>query len=132
MYDLNAVRAAFIHLSQKKWWEEAERKSKLCSYINFKDRDNPTTLVCSNLKRYNHSLLAKLMCGILPLEVEAGRYMNVKKELHFCTVCRTMKVKHEYHSLFSCTAFQPERSVYHINNITDNIYVYITVRRRDG
>ncbi len=119
LYDMDAVEAACMHVSKQKRWDDAERKSKLCSYVEFKDRSDPTTLVSSNLKRYNRSLLAKLLCGILPLEVETGRYIDVKKEFRFCTVCKTRKVEDEYHFLFSCRALQEERSAYYLENIDD-------------
>ena len=42
------------------------------------------------------------MCGILPLEVEVGRFQGVKRELRLCRVCGKKAVETEYHFLFSC------------------------------
>ena len=44
----------------------------ICGQV--KKHGEPNILACGNLKRYNRILLAKLLCGILPLEVETGRY----------------------------------------------------------
>ena len=39
--------------------------------------DDPPVLATSFIKRGDRSLLAKLMLGILPLELEIGRYLNI-------------------------------------------------------
>ena len=68
----------------------------------------------SNLPRNEQSLVACLFCGILPLEVETGRYKDKDKKKkerkqRFCKVCETDKVEDELHFLFMCTALSVVR-----------------------
>ena len=74
LYDLTSVESAIKKLSEDKWWDELSLKPKLDKYREFQVRGEPNTLACGDLKRYNHSSLAELVCGILLLEVETGRY----------------------------------------------------------
>ena len=57
----------------------------------------------TGLSRYQRSLLARLLCGILPLELEVGRYTGVDKHLRYCRVCETGAVEDEIHFLFHCS-----------------------------
>ena len=86
----------------------------------FKDRANPTMLIKNNLPKYQRSLLAKLSCGILPLEIETGRYSGTKAEGRYCRVCNLSEVEDEYHFLYLCPLLQTERSRLYVNHI-DNI-----------
>ena len=79
-YDMDNVQQAIRRTSKDKWWTEACAKPKLRSYVQFKDQANPTKLTTSNLPRYHRSLLAKLSCGILPLEIETRRFSGTKAE----------------------------------------------------
>ena len=74
-YDLRCVKDSICKLASDNWWSEVFEKSKLRSYAEIKEEAS-NTLGCENLKSYNRSLLAKLMCGILLLEVETGRYVG--------------------------------------------------------
>ncbi len=69
------------------FWQKRQSKWKLRSYIEFEDISSPLTLVKSGLHWYTRSVVAKLVCGILPLELETGRYQNVLRENRTCRVC---------------------------------------------
>ena len=58
--------------------------------------------------------------GILPLELEIGRYLNVISEDRHCRVCNLLLVESEFHFLFTCAALQDVRSAFYVENI-DNI-----------
>ena len=49
------------------------------------------------------------MCGILPLEVEVGRFARKDKEERFCTVCQTQQIEDEYHFLYTCNKLKSLR-----------------------
>ena len=53
--------------------------------------------------------MSKLFCGILPLEVETGRYQGVKRENRLCRVCEREIVEDEIHFLFSCRTLRDVR-----------------------
>ena len=67
MYDLDEMARTAVSKSRLEWKEEAHNKPKLCTFVKVKDFDNPTCLVKSNLSRCQRSLIAQLLCGILPL-----------------------------------------------------------------
>ncbi len=101
------------------WWAEAHKKPKLRSFIEFKDSTEPTILISNNLPRYQRSLLAKLSCGILPLEIETGRYSGIPANERFCKVCNLPVVEDEYHFLYSCPLLQTERTKFYADHISD-------------
>ncbi len=94
-------------------------ESKLKYYVEFKDRDDPTIIVCTNLSRMQRSLLAKLSCGRLPLQVEIGRFTNVDRIERICAICNTGVVEDEYHFLYSCVPLQTDRSAFYVQYVTD-------------
>ena len=65
----------------------------------------------ANLPRNERSLLSRLLCGVLPLEIEIGRFRRPKKERHerYCRTCNTQKVEDELHFVFECKALTEVR-----------------------
>ena len=59
--------------------------------------------------RNHRSLVARLLCGILPLGVETGRYKDIKKELRFCKICEGSEIEDEIHFIFVCPVFEDAR-----------------------
>ena len=119
LYDLDNARTSLKCLSKAGWWAEAETKTKLRSFIWFKDRTNSTTIVKANLSRSQRSLLSKLSSGTLPLELETGRYVNTDEEDRLCTVCNTDNIENEYHFLFDCASLQWVRSRFYVEHISN-------------
>ena len=62
-----------------------------------------------NLSPSEQSLLAQLRMGTLPLEVETGRFTNVKLEERFCKLCLTGAIEDEHHFLFTCPLYEDIR-----------------------
>ena len=55
------------------------------------------------LKKCNIEItVARFLCGILPLEIETGRYTRVKRELRFCKICEGGVLEDETHFLLEC------------------------------
>ena len=75
---------------------------KLDTYVQIKDFTEIAVLVKANLPRTARSLVSRFLCGILPLEVETGRYNDTKRWLRFCKVCGKLQVEDELHFLFRC------------------------------
>ena len=125
LYDLDVASTAVKKLSNDDHWNESKKKPKLDCFVEVTDRSNVANLVRANLKRRPRSLTAKLLCGILPLEVETGRYKKgekVDRELRHCKVCNGGTAETEYHFLFSCEKLKEERSMSYVNcelNIAD-------------
>ena len=53
----------------------------------------------------------KLVCGILKLELEHGRYKNIAKHDHICKNCDYKVVEDEYHFLFDCNKYHIPRQL---------------------
>ena len=116
VYDLEPIQSRFLRQCREEWKDAAEKMPKLDTYKVAKDFTEPAILVKSNLPRNERSLVARLLCGILPLEVETGRYKDKKKDKkerkeRYCKVCKTNSVEDEVHFLFCCSALESIRKV---------------------
>ena len=74
-------------------------------------------MVKSNLHRNERSILSCLLCGILPLEVETGRYTTgrhtrVEREERFCKVSGKDEVEDEVHLVFQCQKLKDTRNIF--------------------
>ena len=56
--------------------------------------------------------MARFLCGILPLQVETGRFSNVKKELRLCKVCFGDAVEDELHFFLHCPKLEDAREIH--------------------
>ena len=111
IYDLEPIRRKMELQCRDEWRDAAGRMSKLRTYVKIKDFTEIGTLVKANLPRSTRSLVSRFLCGILPLEVETGRYNRTKKELRFCKLCEKQEVEDELHFLFRCKRLEPVREV---------------------
>lgn len=76
------TRLHAIHFTE--WKNETMNKPKLRSYVEFKDNYETEPYVLGLMSRGNRSFLAQLRCGILPLELETGRWYNIAIENRKC------------------------------------------------
>ena len=54
-------------------------------------------------------MVAHLLCGILPLEIETSRFKDKKRQTRLCKVCLSGKIEDELHFIFECPALKPVR-----------------------
>ena len=52
----------------------------------------------SFIPKSHRSVLAKLRCGVLPLRIESGRFVNLPKESRIYELCTLDEVENEKHS----------------------------------
>ena len=133
VYDLEQIQAQFLRQCRNEWKSATEKMPKLDTYKVVKDFTEPAILVKSNLPHNERSLVSHLLCGILPLELETGRYEDKKtdkkeRKERYCKVCNTMSVEDEVHFVFCCTALEStckakldtilksNRETHHFNN----------------
>ena len=112
IYDIDPIERKFLVKDREEWKCAAEEMSKLCTYVRVKDFTEVGTLVKANLPRNQRSLMARFLCGILPLQVETGRFSNVKKELCCCKVCFGDDIEDEIHFLLKCDKLKPTRKTH--------------------
>ena len=106
LYD---VENQFYDIMQEEWSVNICFKPKLWNYVKFKQDIFVEPYVTSNINRYQRSLLAKLRMGILPLQIETGRYFRKPLEDRLCLLCDQNNIEDEYHFLCQCPAFRSER-----------------------
>ena len=66
---------------------------KLRTYVTFKITYSTGKYVLMNLKRNERSFIAQFRCGIPPLCVETGWYIDEKSEECVCKICNDNKLK---------------------------------------
>lgn len=69
--------------------------------------------------KYERSLIAKLRCGILQLNVELGRFGQIQLQDRLCTICNLHLIEDEIHFICSCPVYDTERA--HFYNQMSNI-----------
>ncbi len=102
--DLDTFQARLYEYAQEKWFETVNSKPKLRTYRIFKTKLVPEDYVLRLMSRYHRSTFAKFRCGILPLNLEVGRYRGIKAEDRICPLCKD-GVKTETHFLFECNVY---------------------------
>ena len=106
-----------------KWRETVQQKTKLRSYILWKENFNTKTYVSLNLPRSHRSILAQIRSGILPLEIETGRFRNIKFEDRKCKICNSESIESVIQFLLICRPYEINRRTFFNKigvNITEN------------
>ena len=90
------------------WSNNIGFKLKLRNYTKFKqDISLEHYLVKSS--RSQRSLLAQLRIGILPLQIEVGRYYRKQLNERLCLICSDDVIEDECHFLCYCSGYKTER-----------------------
>ena len=63
-----------------------------------------------NIPKFHRSLFAQLRAGILPLQIEKGRYRNIPISERLCIICNDGEIEDEIHFVCSCAAYSDFRS----------------------
>ena len=91
------------------WVSQIENMPKLRTYRIFKKQYKVEEYV--HLKNRKHrSLLSQIRFGILPIEIETGRWRNIEAENRLCKLCISDRVEDESHFMFECPMFTELRS----------------------
>ena len=84
------------------------------TYIEIQDDENRRALVNANPSRYQRSIVSKLKLGILPLQIEVGRWKDVALEDRYCRVCGDDVLENEYHFLMYCEGLAKSRTDFYL------------------
>ena len=101
---------ALLHEAKcHEWRNSLNNYPKLRTYTGFKAdfKTEPYVYTCMN-KKYR-SVVAQLRSGILPLEIETGRWKGTELFNRVCHLCRSGCVEDEAHFLFTCDFYKDER-----------------------
>ena len=108
----------------EKWKTDILSKPKLRTYVTFKSVLQTEEYLRNNISRHKRSLLAQLRLGILPLEIEVGRFRNIPVENRLCKCCDNNVVENEFHFVCECVRCADFRTVYTPNIISPPILMY--------
>ena len=106
--DIASVETALIGLDTDRW--NANRyKDKLRYYNMYKYDKEREDYLSFNVTRYQRSLMAQFRFGILPLEIEIGRFRNIPLSNRICQMCNSNVVEDEIHFLCACESYKDYR-----------------------
>ena len=91
------------------WFSDMRRSPKLLSYNLIKDifEHEKYLKVVSNIQhRY---ALSRLRCSAHHLNIEEGRYINLRREQRICHKCNMKTIENEYHFLLVCPFYRELR-----------------------
>ena len=109
--DLSTVRSELERIEINYWDSNRFNKPKLRYYNLYKNTIEPEDYVKNkNLSKYSRSLLAQFRSGILPLEVETGRFRNIPLENRICPMCK-IDIEDEFHLLCICKVYENLRRI---------------------
>ena len=116
--DLELAKQQLHDTYQATWNLERYSKPKLRYYNMFKPDLGQEEYLTLNISKHQRSLFAQFRGGILPLQVEIGRYRNLPLEQRICTLCDKNEVEHEFHLLCHCPIYEDIRKVLYNETIT--------------
>ena len=77
----------------------------------FKDNFETELYIKQRIPKFQRSIFAQLRVGILPLEIEVGRYYRIKVENRICKLCKE-DIEDEIHFMCKCKSLKEIRDKY--------------------
>ena len=105
------IKSRLFELCKHDWSVKLQNTPKLRTYALYKDEFCPEPYVKSIKKRNLRSIIAKFRCGISPLAIETGRFLNIPIEFRLCQFCSENVIEDETHVMFACTAYRDLRNI---------------------
>ena len=102
--DYNVFHDKMESYAKENWRLTVESKPKLRTYRLFKSEPCPEVYLKSFMNRFQRSTFAKFRCGILPIQIEVGRFRGQKVEKRICPLCKNA-VESEIHFMFECPSY---------------------------
>ena len=59
--------------------------------------------------RSHRSVITKILCGTLNLEIETGRYKGIPRSERYCTLCKNGDIEDEVHFTLNCPIYDDLR-----------------------
>jgi hypothetical protein len=112
---IDQCKERFQVLENNKWfhnlWDDRKNVNgnKLRTYRLFKTELLSEEYLNINMPRQQRAAFVKLRCGVLPLEIETGRYNRVPLENRKCKLCNLDVVESEKHFLTECPLYDDIR-----------------------
>ena len=108
--DLEFVYKQLLELETTNWNSSRYGKPKLRLYNMFKPDLTQEDYFSMNISKINRSLFAQLRAGILPLQIEVGRFRNIPISERLCIICNNGEIDDEIHFVCSCPVYSEFRT----------------------
>ena len=102
--NMTEAKSRIIYLYASIWRSDIQRIPKLRTYRTFKTEFTREQYLTLNLRKCERSVMCQFRTGILPLQIETGRYTGVPANQRYCVLCTDSQhcVENELHFLFQC------------------------------
>ncbi len=114
--NMDCTKAAWVCLHEtycNQWKIESLYKPKLRTYVKFKTCFKIEDYLMSFMSCRQKTYLAQLICGILPLHIETGRWYGVKEEDRLSQAGNNDQIENEYHFIFYCNAYSTLKTTFY-------------------
>ncbi len=91
------------------WHTSVDNCEKLVLYKSIKTDFEMESYLSSN---FSVKFISCLRFGVLKLNVEKGRYINLPREQRICMCCNMFCIENEYHFIMICPAYRQLRLKY--------------------
>ena len=102
--DMELFKSKLALYVSDKWKTSVRSKPKLRTYQQYKTELKPEWYVENFVGRFQRSIFARFRCGILPLQIELGRFRGQSVNERVCQLCKNA-VETETHFLFDCPVY---------------------------
>ena len=107
--DLKYFSTLLYGVMEREWQREILVKPKLRTYITFKNLFKEEEYLSKIVSRKARSLISQIRLGILPLEIEVGRFRGVSPKDRLCQNCNMGVVESEVHFICECPLYNDLR-----------------------
>lgn len=108
--DISAAKDILLTLMSNEWLKKANLKPKLRHYVTFKKDFSTAHYLNSYIPKYRRALFTQLRLGVLPLEIETGRYHSIPLDDRICKLCNN-GVEDPIHFICLCPTYNTYRNV---------------------
>ena len=108
--DIDEANVILSEIDETEWDLSRYNSDKLRYYNLCKNEKCTEDYTKLNINKYHRSLFAQFRCGILPLQIEIGRFRNLALGDRICPVCND-GVEDEIHFLCQCPAYDDYRNI---------------------
>lgn len=91
------------------WFSELRNSSKLCTYNQIKSIFESEKYLKAVTNIQHRYALSRFRCSAHHLNIEEGRYKNLRREQRICQKCNTKTLENEYHFLLVCPFYRELR-----------------------
>jgi hypothetical protein len=94
------VKTSLYNLMKIDWQDSIKIKPKLRTYIIFKTEFETEHYIKYHMSKRNRSLLAQFRLGILPINIEIGRYSNIPLDRRICNIIYVKQITLKMNIIF--------------------------------